>query len=46
MGYLLVAMILVGMWVAKDDHDTIDVGVAILIVIGSFLLALALVVTL
>jgi hypothetical protein len=39
-------MILVGMWAAKDDHDTLDIGVAILIIISSFLLALALVVTL
>jgi hypothetical protein len=40
MGYLLAVIVLVGLWVAEDDHDALDVGVAVLIIIISSILAL------
>jgi hypothetical protein len=33
-------MVLVGLWAAKDDHDALDVWVAVLVIIISSVLAL------
>ena len=44
--YILVATILVGLRATEDDHDVLYIGVAILVVIVSFLLSLVQVVAL
>jgi hypothetical protein len=39
-GYLLMTVVLVGLRAPKDDHDSLDVGVAILVIIISPIFAL------
>ena len=32
-GYLFAMVVLIGLWASEDDHDTLDVGVAILVIL-------------
>ena len=40
MGYHLAAIVLEGLWATEDDHDALDIWVAVLVIIISFVLAL------
>ena len=46
MGYLLTMVVLVGLWSSEDDHDTLDFGVSVFVVIVDSAFALVRVATL